>query len=172
MAGALLDRQSILERMRGTPPLVEGLLDAETQLQPNGIDLTAREAARLTSPGAAGFSNEARRLSEREPVPFDEAGRAHLSPGAYLITMNEVVHLPLDLAAMGRTRSSLLRCGVALHTAVWDAGYSGRSESLMVVYNPQGFVLERNARVLQLVFFRLEREASEGYRGRYLRENL
>jgi deoxycytidine triphosphate deaminase len=32
-------------------------------------------------------------------------------------------------------------------------------------------VLERNARVMQLVFFRLER-AAEGYRGRYQRENL
>ncbi|MBI3743598.1 MAG: deoxyuridine 5'-triphosphate nucleotidohydrolase, partial [Chloroflexi bacterium] len=75
-------------------------------------------------------------------------------------------------AALGRTRSSLLRCGAALHTAVWDAGYSGRSESLMVVYNPAGFTLEHNARIMQLVFFALAQEVHEGYRGVYKGERM
>jgi len=65
----------------------------------------------------------------------------------------------------------LLRCGVTVNTAVWDAGYSGRSQSLMVVYNPQGFRIQRNARIVQLVFLRLTHE-TEGYRGVYQRENI
>jgi dUTP pyrophosphatase len=56
-------------------------------------------------------------------------------------------------------------------TAVWDAGYSGRSQSLMVVYNSQGFHLQRNARVLQLVFLRLSQE-TDGYEGAYQGENI
>ena len=72
--------------------------------------------------------------------------------------------------ALGLSRSSLLRCGASLHTAVWDAGYSGRSESLLVVYNPQGLDLEKNARVLQLVFSTLTGE-SQGYTGGYQGEN-
>ena len=58
-----------------------------------------------------------------------------------------------------------------MHTAVWDAGYSGRSQSLMVVYNPYGFRLSRNARILQLVFFFLTRESPEGYQGIFQGEN-
>jgi len=73
--------------------------------------------------------------------------------------------------ALARPRSSLLRCGVTVNTAVWDAGYSGRSQSLMVVYNPQGFRVQRNARVVQLVFLRLTQE-TEGYRGVYQEENI
>ena len=111
-------------------------------------------------------------LPATEPLPFDAAGNLHLEPGPYLVTFNEVVNLPRDLAALGRTRSSLLRGGVALHTAVWDAGYSGRSQSLMTVYNPHGFTLNKDARVMQLVFFRLEQPVPEGYTGAFLRENL
>jgi dUTP pyrophosphatase len=73
--------------------------------------------------------------------------------------------------ALARPRSSLLRCGVTIETAVWDAGYSGRSQALLVVHNPSGFHLQKNARVLQLVFFRLTGE-TEGYQGKYQRENI
>jgi dUTP pyrophosphatase len=74
--------------------------------------------------------------------------------------------------ALGRPRSSLLRSGGAIHTAVWDAGYHGRSQALLVVYNPQGFRVQRDARLLQLVFFRLEQPVRAGYQGRYLGEGL
>jgi len=75
------------------------------------------------------------------------------------------------LMALARPRSSLLRCGVVVHSAVWDAGYSGRSQSLMVVHNPAGFRLQQNARVLQLVFLKLSGETA-GYRGIYQGENM
>jgi dUTP pyrophosphatase len=74
--------------------------------------------------------------------------------------------------ALGRPRSSLGRCGATIHTAVWDAGYRGRSTSLLVVSNPHGFAVERDARVMQLVFFSLARPASEGYAGAYQGENI
>jgi dUTP pyrophosphatase len=101
---------------------------------------------------------------------FDGLGFIDLVPDAYIITYNEIVHLPKNVMALARPRSSLLRCGVSVDTAVWDAGYSGRSQSLMVVYNPQGFRLQRNARVVQLIFLWLTRE-TEGYRGAYQGEN-
>jgi len=73
--------------------------------------------------------------------------------------------------ALGRPRSSLLRCGVTVGTAVWDAGYEGRSQSLLVVYNPRGFRLQKNARVAQLIFMRLSGK-TEGYKGAYQGENI
>ncbi len=106
------------------------------------------------------------------PLWFDGLGDMELPAGSYLITFNEAVRLPRNVMALGRTRSSLLRCGVSLHTAVWDAGYSGRSQSLMVVYNTCGFRLKQNARLMQLVFFRLTEEVDEGYNGIFQGENL
>jgi dUTP pyrophosphatase len=35
--------------------------------------------------------------------------------------------------AIGVPRTSLIRCGVTTETGIWNAGYEGRSESLMVV---------------------------------------
>ena len=64
-----------------------------------------------------------------------------------------------------------LRAGeLRAHTAVWDAGYSGRSQSLLVVYNPQGLRLQKNARIVQLIFLQLT-GTTEGYNGAYQGEN-
>jgi dUTP pyrophosphatase len=95
-----------------------------------------------------------------------------LRPGPYLVTFNEIVNLPLDLMALAKPRSSLLRCGVAVHNAVWDAGYRGRSQALLVVYNPHGFTVYPKARLIQLVFFKLAKRPDRGYSGRFQSENL
>ncbi len=162
----------IRELLRHDPPLVSGLLAPDDQVQPNGLDLTLAEVHRFGGAGRIAADNRGRALPALEPVPWDEEGFARLVPGAYHVVYNETVHLPLDVMALGRPRSSLGRCGATIHTAVWDAGYRGRSTSLLVVANPHGFALQRGARVMQLVFFTLARPASEGYSGAYQGENL
>jgi len=112
-----------------------------------------------------------RLVSDLAPLVFDGLDFIDLVPGAYSITYNEIIHLPKNVMALATPRSSLLRCGVTVNTAVWDAGYSGRSQSLMVVYNPQGFRLQRNARIVQIVFLQLTKE-TEGYQGAYQGENV
>ena len=167
----ILSRQEIKRLLKKKPPLVEGLVDLEAQLQPNGIDLTLRDISLIQSPGTVAASNAQRQVSDLSPLIFDGLGYIDLVPGAYIITYNEVVHLPQDVMALGRPRSSLLRCGVTVGTAVWDAGYEGRSQSLLVVYNPRGFRLQKNARITQLIFMRLS-EKTEGYKGAYQGENI
>lgn len=168
----VLTREDIIEMLKLQPPLIAAALNLEDQVQPNGVDLTVREVSSFSSRGNLTETNEGRELSRTSPVIFDSHGGADLLPGAYLVTFNEVVSLPADVMALGRPRSSLNRCGVSMHSAVWDAGYSGRSQSMLVVYNPHGFRLHRNARVMQLVFFHTSREVGEGYSGRYQNENI
>ncbi len=153
------------------PPLIEGLINPEEQVQPSGVDLTLREVALLQSSGKIAVADSQRLVSDLAPLVFDGLGFIDLMPGTYIITYNEIVHLPKNIMALATPRSSLLRCGVTVNTAVWDTGYSGRSQSLMVVYNPQGFRLQRNARIVQLVFFQLTEE-TEGYQGAYQGENI
>ncbi|MFP3880396.1 MAG: deoxyuridine 5'-triphosphate nucleotidohydrolase [Dehalococcoidia bacterium] len=171
MAG-VLSREDILKMLKASPPLVENLCDAQQQVQPNGIDLTLKEIALLSSPGGLGLNNESRVISTISPLVFDGLGRLDLLPGCYLVTYNEVVNLPRDIMALAAPRSSLLRCGVSIHSAVWDAGYSGRSQSLMVVYSPQGFRVHKNARIIQMVFFLLSRKVARGYGGIFQGENI
>ncbi len=171
-ASAVLSKEDILDLLKTDPPLVRDLCDVELQIQPNGIDLTVKEVAMLSSPGRIGMGNDTRVLSGISPLAFDGLGVIDLLPGCYLVTCNEIVTIPNDIMALAMPRSSLLRCGVTVHTAVWDAGYSGRSQSLIVVYNPQGFRLHRDARIIQLVFFRLSRGVTEGYDGIFQGENI
>jgi dUTP pyrophosphatase len=168
---SILDKADILALLKSTPPLVESYLDLEAQLQTNGFDLSLRSIALLTSCGRLAMDNQNRVISGQEKLNFGSDRILHLAPGSYSVIFNEVVHLPKDVMALGLSRSSLLRCGASLHTAVWDAGYSGRSESLLVVHNPAGIDLEKDARILQLVFSKLT-GASDGYQGRYQGENL
>lgn len=167
----VLSKKEIKKLLRRKPPLVEGLIQAEEQLQPNGVDLTLRDIAILQSAGRIAVSNSQRAVSGLSPLVFDGLGFIRLMPGIYSVTYNEIVNLPKNVMALATPRSSLLRCGVTVNTAVWDAGYSGRSESLLVVYNPQGFRLQKNARIIQLVFFHLDTE-TDGYQGRYQGENI
>ena len=172
MSGEVLGREAIMELIGEAPSLLGEFLSLEDQLQPNGFDLTLRDVRELTTPGSMGQQAEQRVVSETGPLDFDQQGWLRLAAGPYLVTFNEVVALPLDLMALGRPRSSLLRSAVSIHTAVWDAGYQGRSQALMVVYHPGGYLVQRGARLMQLVFLRLGRPVREGYQGAYLKENL
>ncbi len=166
---AVLSREELRAALNAHPPLVE---DADpTQLQPNGIDLRIERVQRLTSPALFGVSDSVREPAAREDVPADQDGWWDLHPGGYVITYREKVNLPHDLTAFIRPRSSLLRSGVTIHGAVWDAGYSGRGEGLLSVLNHRGYRLQRGARIAQLVFFRLSSATSRGYAGRYQGEN-
>lgn len=167
---SVLSREELRAAVAGDPPLVEGI-DADIQVQANGIDLRVERIQRLTSPGLLGAADALREPAAREDLESDKDGWWDLHRGAYVITYREKVNLPPDLMALARPRSTLLRSGVAIHTAVWDAGYSGRGEGLLSVLNARGWRLQRGARVVQLVFFRLSTATAEGYKGRYQGEN-
>jgi dUTP pyrophosphatase len=168
---SVLSGSDIRRLIDNDPPLVEGWVDLDAQVQANGFDLTLRDVAVPQSAGKMTVENSQRVLSDLSPLVFDAFGNMELVAGIYIITYNEVVHLPKNITALGRPRSSLLRCGVTVGTAVWDAGYEGRSQSLLVVYNQRGFCAQKNARITQLVFLELT-EDSDGYNGVYQGENI
>ena len=172
MPGNPLNRDEIADLIAGDPPLLQGYISLQSQLQPNGFDLSLRDVSVFETPGAIGSADADRVHAATDPLTYADDGWIDLAQGPYLVTFNEVVNLPLDIMALGRPRSSLLRSGVSLHTAVWDAGYRGRSQSLLTVHHTEGFHLQRDARLAQLVFFRLSSPPSAGYHGHYQGEGL
>ncbi len=169
-SSGVLSRQDIETLLEGTPPLIERMPDPLAQMQPNGVDLTLERVSRFRGPGQLGVTNAERVLPQTEDLSFEPDGSLFLPPGAYQVRFNETVNLPATLMAYARPRSSLLRSGVALHTAVWDAGYCGRGVSLMMVYHPAGFRVSQDARICQLVFHRLTSATESKYDGVYQRE--
>ncbi|HYY55220.1 MAG TPA: deoxyuridine 5'-triphosphate nucleotidohydrolase [Candidatus Dormibacteraeota bacterium] len=162
-----LSREELRRLIAASPALVEDISELDRQLQPNGIDLRIDRVFKLTSPALLGASDALREPAAREEIPPDRDGWWDLHQGSYVIVVKEKVNLPADVMALARPRSTLLRSGVTIHTAVWDAGYNGRSEALLAVLNGRGFRVQRGARVLQLVFMRMEQAPHKGYAGKY-----
>jgi len=150
--------------------LISDYIDLETQLQPNGFDCTLRAVAKIINAGKIDFDNKEREIPKVEVMHFKNEW-LFLPRGVYRAYINEVINLSKDLMALARPRSSLVRCGANILTAVWDAGYRGRSEVGLVVYNENGIWLKRNARIMQLVFIKLSGETEE-YSGIFKGENI
>lgn len=156
-----------------------GAPDSALQRQPAGFDLTLQRAARFRGTAELDFSNQRRRLPETDDLPWQgdaarndacNEGTISLAPGGYLVTYNEQITVPEDCAGLVLPRSSLMRCGATLHSALWDPGYSGRGQGLLTVYH--GLTLHRNARIGQFVLIALDQTAQELYQGQYQGENL
>lgn len=171
-SGGVLGREALQALIAGPRPLISGFLSLEEQLQPNGFDLSLAEIGRFAGTATLGRSNAQRALPGVETLPFGEDGWVALSAGSYQLVFNEVVELPNDLMALGRPRSSLCRSGATVFTAVWDAGYRGRSTALLTVFNPDGMHIQRGARLVQLVFFTLVSPTERGYEGIYQNERV
>lgn len=157
--------------------LIQDHLHLETQLTPNGFDLTAGEIHRYQGPGKLDFSNSERELPDTEPIEpqkkaaEDDYGWWRLEPGVYKVIANEKVNLPNDLMAFTFPRSSLLRMGAFIQNAAWEAGFSGRGTFLLKVDNPEGIEIKQNARVNQIVFIPMG-EVEQGYDGIYQEKSL
>ena len=167
----MLNREEI-ETLIKEKDLVSGYIDLQTQLTPNGIDLTVADIFEFDAGGALDFSNKERSVPEGKRIlpekekPGDKFGWWKLTEGAYKIRTNEVVTLPNDLLALAFSRTSLLRMGAFTQHGVWDAGFKGRGEFVLAVENPRGLKLKQNARVAQLIFTRIN-ETARGYEGIY-----
>ena len=176
----MLNKKEI-EQLIKEKNLIENYINLNKQLTPNGFDLTVGKVFEFDAAGDIDFSNSQRVVPEgKEIIPEkrkpacrslgagreeDKYGWWKLAGGAYKVRTNEAVNLPNDLVALGFTRTSLLRMGAFTQNGIWDAGFKGKGEFILVVSNPQGINIKQNARVVQLMFIGLER--TEEYQGIY-----
>lgn len=151
--------------------LIEDYINLDKQLTPNGFDISLSKVFAFNSQGHLDFSNSERVIpAGKELIPQknnseDKYGWWDLPAGAYKVRTNETVNLPNNLTALGFTRTSLLRMGGLTQNGVWDAGFKGKGEFILLVSNPQGIKIKQNARVVQLVFLGVDE--TEEYQGIY-----
>lgn len=143
----------------------------EAQIQPNGVDLTLDAIFEPLEPGRITRNDE--EIGRRQRVASVETDRKvpetyYLEPGGYIVRYDETVRIPEGHVGFIYPRSSLMRNGCMLDTAVWDAGYEGRGEGLLEVHHD--IELERGARLAQFVL--AEAEHTGTYEGSYQGENL
>ena len=141
----------------------------DSQVQPNGVDLTLAAVHEQTTRGRIGRAGK--RIGARDEVSFESVEGsewAYLGRGGYVLQYAETVSIPEGHVGFIYPRSSLMRNSCMLNTAVWDAGYEGKGEGLLQVHH---FVeLERGARVAQLVLAEANHEGT--YEGGYQGERV
>jgi dUTP pyrophosphatase len=150
--------------------LIQLLKLTENQVDCSGLKLHIDKVFNFNSSG--GVYKNSKKLSDAEEIKLNENGIYFLAPGAYRIRYKEVVKVPENAIALAIPRSTLLRNGATIFTAVWDPGYEGRGEGLLVIFNPFGIEIEQGAQVAQLVYIMLDRVTNFVYKGSYFRENI
>lgn len=137
----------------------------DSQIQPNGVDLTLDAVFEQRSPGR--IERGSKTVGDREEL--EPTGDSfELAPGGYIVRYGERISIPQDHIGFLYPRSSLLRNSCMLDTAVWDAGYEGRGEGLLEVYHD--IVIEPGARIAQLVL--ADSDHIGEYDGDYQQENM
>ncbi|MCS7099784.1 MAG: deoxyuridine 5'-triphosphate nucleotidohydrolase, partial [Sulfolobales archaeon] len=138
------------------------------QLDCAGVKLTLCEVFELVGPGEVVL--EGKSIPQYVRVEPSNEGVFELPAGTYVVRYCEYVKIPEDSVALAIPRSSLLRSGVALFTAVWDPGYEGRGYGLLSVLNKYGVKLGVRAQIAQLVYVKLTEKSALPYRGTYYME--
>jgi len=82
-----------------------------------------------------------------------------------LLTTEEYVKMPEDVAGLANLRSTLARYGLSIPPTVVDVGFEGNITIEVVNNSPNTIVLKRGMRFLHLVLIKAEGRAA--YRGAY-----
>ena len=143
-------------------------------IEPAGIDLRVGKVYEILDSDEVGMYADTKRLP-----PLKELAKSkkvlpdkNITEGYYLrsgriysIMIDRKMDIPEDVLQLYFPRSSLLRCGLNLHTAVGDCGFSGHLQFLIKNDSDTDFFLGDNERFAQTVSF----EVKEGslYDGDY-----
>lgn len=161
----ILSGKRIIEEKIVTFPEDGMEFDLGAQLQPNGIDLRVTDVFEISGQAHLGRDSAMDFSSVRTDPVFFESALVKLRPNNhYLVDFRESLHLPEGYCALIIPRSSMIRAGVDVRSALWDTGWSGRLGAALKVLNPM--TIEFGARLAQIVVYKAEYDGQK-YEGRY-----
>ncbi len=138
--------------------------DSGEQKQPAGFDVTVSNIHSF--PHTRFFLGmEKGENSALSQVPVTDGIYFDLEPGAYFVELNEITTIPPDAIGILLPRSTLLRNGLDVRTALFDPGYSGQPKVMLVCHRPAR--IQRFSRIGQLVILKSDKEFSGKYSGQY-----
>lgn len=148
----------------------------ENQYQPAGIDLKLGNIKTLSNKEAVyGIADGTKQLPEQ--VNAEESavkiGATKLEVGfmlepnvPYIAVVQNKVKIPLDVLQLYFPRSSLLRAGVDVRTAVGDPGFNGHLSFLIINHSDVPFFIKKGERFAQMVCMKLD-GVTNAYDGDY-----
>ena len=141
--------------------------------QPSGLDLRLGKVFTLSPNqslfpcGIYGGEKHIPKHKEMETVKMNGCDVWELYPDEpYICQVQEQIQIGSSNAQFYLPRSTLLRAGVNVYTALGDLGYNGHLSFLVINHGYTPFYIEKGERFAQLIDFEV-RGGSESYDGDY-----
>lgn len=138
-------------------------LDQE-DFTPNAIDIRLGEVFEYTS-STFTLDGDNKQHRERKKIEPDENGFYTFTEGYYPITLDGWIEVGEHEVGLCIPRSTLIRNGVTIYTALYDSGYHGRMITAMYVSPGTVFRCRSNERVCQYII--TDAETASLYSGSY-----
>ena len=127
----------------------------DNQYQPNSIDLKLGKVEEAHYDGSmVGIVNGAKLLPQTTENIGDIRGRFKLEPmKSYWVIIDNEIIIPDNVCQLYYPRSTLLRMGLSLHTAVGDSGFKGHLKFLLVNNTHNPIYIDKGERIATAVNF-------------------
>ncbi|QDI90972.1 dCTP deaminase [Salicibibacter halophilus] len=162
----ILSDATIKAMMARDELVIEPLSDV--QIQPASVDI------RLGNHYLKIDENAIESIALDTPAQYVEfeAEEVVIPPNSFLLaTTNEYIKLPENLTAFVEGRSSIGRMGLFIQNAGWvDPGFEGEITLELFNANRLPIRLISGRRIAQLVFARMDQQASAPYNGKYQKQ--
>lgn len=146
--------------------------EEDMEVSPNGVDLTLAEIGKVDE-GRLVMTRDSKfepRVDAEERVHLEpEDTMFELKPGYYRVRYGETIEIPMGHVGFVYPRSTLMRNGLMLYSAVWDAGYEGKGVGGLAVSHRAE--IQKGTRIGQIVMARAEDSSGE-YDGQYQGEGV
>jgi deoxycytidine triphosphate deaminase len=146
--------------------LIEKVISADSgeQKQPAGYDVSVNKIYSFPK-SKFNLTIKKRENSTLSEVPLVNDHFELNETGAYFVDLNEITTIPKDAIGILLPRSTLLRNGLDVRTALFDPGYSGQPKVMLVCHRPAS--IQRFARIGQLIIIKSDKEFTSQYSGQY-----
>ena len=142
--------------------------------QPNGLDLQVGKVYEINGKGLiCGLINGKKKNAEHIEIPAqkypetENTNAWELKPHKpYIFEVDRSIQIGENNAQLYFPRSTLLRNGVDVITAVGDVGYKGHLSFMVINHNDFPYYITKGERFAQLVDFQVT-ETSTSYEGDY-----
>lgn len=171
MLAAVTDGEKVADHLTpGSQPEI-----SPENVQPNGVDLRVGDIYKVR--GKADFCGDDYEKPERKSVscndpPGNETPYFRLHPGHHIIVYDEEIAIPKGYVGHVYPRSRLMRCGLHMTTALWDQGYEGRGEGMLIVPPAIGNVKIPVRMPIAQMVFRTAELVEDDYDGTHQGERL
>ena len=142
---------------------------ATKQIQPNAVDITVARVYALDKGAFMLSGNTKQALPRRTIHPIkrqtDGIEVFRLKGGTYVVEFDQKVEMGATEAGIVVSRSTLMRNGVWMTSALYDSGYRGHMHAGLMVAPGIEFIFPRHERIAQFLCF--DAEALSQYAGAY-----